>query len=99
MQLNRTFSISVKIAFHEKSLEVHPDRVPHSEKKVATEKFQLMVALHAVLSNKEKRRMYDEKGMIATEDANDSLPKPTYKITGEHVQECRNKFKGRVHRG
>lgn len=38
--------------------------------------------------------MYDEKGMIDNDDANDSLPKATCKITDEHVQECRNKFKG-----
>lgn len=73
---------------------MHPDRVPQNAKKLATEKFQLMVALHAVLSNKEKRRMYDEKGMIDNYDANDSLPKANCKITGEHVQECKNKFKG-----
>lgn len=73
---------------------MHPDRVPIDEKKVATEKFKLIIALHAVISNKEKRELYDEKGVILNDDAQDSLPKATYSITSEHVQECKEKFKG-----
>lgn len=72
---------------------MHSDRVPVDQKKEAHEKFKLILALYDVISSSDKRKLYDEKGVIDNV-THDSLPKPTFKITSEHVQACKEKFKG-----
>ena len=55
--------IVVKRAYHKLSLKVHPDRVKDDKKKAdATKKFQAMGKAYAVLSDKEKKAIYDETG-------------------------------------
>lgn len=44
------------------SLKIHPDRVEESEKKICTEKFQILGRIHAILSDEEKRSVYDRTG-------------------------------------
>jgi len=44
------------------SLKIHPDRVEESEKKICTEKFQILGRIHAILSDTEKRSVYDRTG-------------------------------------
>lgn len=84
----------VKKAFHQLSLEMHPDRVPDSEKKLATKKFQILTKLYSVLGNEEKRVLYDKNGNI--NDANqDGLPMPTHQIVNNHVDECKRLFVGK----
>lgn len=73
---------------------MHPDRVHDIDKKLATEKFQLLAALYAILCSKEKRELYDEKGFIDEEFLLDSIPQATFKITNEHIKECKEKYKG-----
>lgn len=63
-----TLLISVKKAYHKLSLKVHPDRVEEKEKADATEKFKVLGKIHSVLSNKEKRAVYDETGMVDEDD-------------------------------
>lgn len=55
--------LSVRRAYHRLSLKTHPDRVPENQKADATEKFKVVGAVHAVLSNKSKRDLYDETGL------------------------------------
>lgn len=52
----------VKKAYHKLSLYVHPDRVEQDQKKVATEKFQVLGKIHSVLQDKAKRKLYDDFG-------------------------------------
>lgn len=73
---------------------MHPDRVGDEDKKLATEKFQMIVLLYSVLSSKKKRALYDENGIIDGDDNNDSLPPATFQVTSEHIQGCKEKFKG-----
>ena len=55
--------VSVKRAYHKLSLQVHPDRVGgKDEKEIATKKFQTLGKIYTVLSDKEKRKIYDETG-------------------------------------
>ncbi|XP_046962913.1 dnaJ homolog subfamily C member 9 [Vanessa cardui] len=49
----------VKKAYHKLSLKVHPDRVKDDEKLDATEKFKVLGGVHAILSDKNKRELYD----------------------------------------
>lgn len=44
------------------SLLVHPDRVEDDIKEEATEKFKVLGRIHEILSDKDKRNIYDETG-------------------------------------
>lgn len=52
----------VKKAYYKQSLKVHPDRVDDENKDVATEKFQTLGKVYTILSDTEKRKIYDETG-------------------------------------
>lgn len=54
----------IKKAYYRLSLQVHPDRVPESDKKEATEKFKILSKLYNVLSDKDSRAIYDERGIV-----------------------------------
>jgi DnaJ family protein C protein 9 len=43
-------------------LLVHPDRVEEEDKIEATEKFKVLGKIHSILSDKEKRAIYDDSG-------------------------------------
>lgn len=60
----------LKKAYYKLSLLVHPDRVPEAQKKDATEKFKLLSKLYQTLSDKDKRALYDEQGIIDDDDDN-----------------------------
>lgn len=51
----------VKKAYYKVALRVHPDRVPEEEKEEATEKFKILAKLNEVLSDKNKKALYDEQ--------------------------------------
>lgn len=65
------FTFTVKKAYHKLSLKVHPDRVKDEEKLEATEKFKVLSNVHAILSNKEKRDLYDQTKSVDEEDYDD----------------------------
>lgn len=52
----------VRKAYHKLSLVVHPDRVDENKKLEATEKFKVLGHVHSILSDSEKRKIYDETG-------------------------------------
>ena len=45
------------------SLLCHPDRVANDKKEEATKKFQTLSKIHSILTDKEKRAVYDETGI------------------------------------
>lgn len=49
------------------SLKVHPDRVSEDEKAEATEKFKVLAKIYEVLTDKTKRELYDEQGIVDDE--------------------------------
>ncbi|MBN3286402.1 DNJC9 protein, partial [Polyodon spathula] len=55
----------IRRGYYKVSLQVHPDRVPDNEQ--ATEKFQVLGKVYAVLSDKEQRAVYDEQGIVDEE--------------------------------
>ncbi|XP_077352338.1 dnaJ homolog subfamily C member 9 [Festucalex cinctus] len=55
----------IRRSYYKLSLKVHPDRAPDDPK--ATEKFQVLGKLYAVLSDKEQRAVYDEQGIVDEE--------------------------------
>ncbi len=52
----------IKRAYREKALKFHPDRVPAEQKKEAEEKFKGISESYAVLSDTQKRDLYDRYG-------------------------------------
>ena len=52
----------IKKAYREMALRYHPDRVPHEQKKEAEEKFKEISEAYAVLSDVQKRALYDQYG-------------------------------------
>lgn len=52
----------IKKAYRELALRFHPDRVPHDQKKEAEEKFKEISEAYAVLSDSQKRALYDQYG-------------------------------------
>jgi molecular chaperone DnaJ len=52
----------VKKAYRELALRYHPDRVPAEQKKEAEEKFKEISEAYAVLSDSQKRALYDQYG-------------------------------------
>lgn len=63
----------MKKGYYKKSLEVHPDRVSENEKEEATEKFKVLSKLYNTLIDKEKRTLYDEKGIVEEDDEGNKL--------------------------
>uniref|UniRef100_A0A6G1SA59 DnaJ subfamily C member 9 n=1 Tax=Aceria tosichella TaxID=561515 RepID=A0A6G1SA59_9ACAR len=60
-------SDQIKKAYRKASLKVHPDRVGEKLKEKATKRFQVLSKVHYVLSDEERRRMYDDHGVIDSE--------------------------------
>ncbi|MFH1198908.1 MAG: molecular chaperone DnaJ [Candidatus Omnitrophota bacterium] len=52
----------IKKSYREAVLRCHPDRVPHEQKKEAEEKFKEISEAYAVLSDSNKRALYDQHG-------------------------------------
>jgi DnaJ family protein C protein 9 len=59
------FSNPVKKAYHKVALKVHPDKIQDDAlKEENTKKFQVLGKIYNVLSDDEKRKIYDETGCI-----------------------------------
>lgn len=52
----------IKKSYRELALRYHPDRVAHEQKKEAEEKFKEISEAYAVLSDSQKRALYDQYG-------------------------------------
>lgn len=59
---------AVKKAYYRLSLQVHPDRVAEADKEVATEKFKVLSKVNGILTDDNKRALYDDKGIIDDDD-------------------------------
>lgn len=57
-------SILVKKAYYRLSLQIHPDRVAEADKEEATEKFKILTKINTVLTDSNKKAIYDEQGVI-----------------------------------
>ena len=61
-------SKQIKRAYHKFSLLCHPDRSTEENRESNKQKFQTLSKIHSVLSDKEKRAVYDDTGELADED-------------------------------
>lgn len=65
----RADSEQIKKAYRKSSLKIHPDRVDDPDKELATKKFQVLAKVHFILSDDERRKLYDDQGIIANDDS------------------------------
>lgn len=90
----------VRKAYHKASLKVHPDRVEESEKKECTEKFKIVGKIHSILSDSDKRALYDETGDVGEDDIYSERHWMKYwrllfkKITLQDIKNFEDKYKG-----
>jgi len=92
----------IKKAYHRASLKYHPDRVKDEEKEDATKKFQAVSAVYSVLSDDDKKGLYDETGEV--DDENDPLKQDRDwedywrllfpKVTLKDIQNFENEYRG-----
>lgn len=54
----------VRKAYYVLSMKYHPDKVTDKDKAEATEKFKVISCVHALLSDADQRKVYDETGEI-----------------------------------
>ncbi|KAF7247277.1 hypothetical protein EYD10_06706 [Varanus komodoensis] len=54
----------IRRGYHKVSLRVHPDRAEPADKEKATQHFQILGKVYAVLSDKELRTLYDQQGIV-----------------------------------
>nr|XP_040034131.1 dnaJ homolog subfamily C member 9 [Gasterosteus aculeatus aculeatus] len=90
----------IRRSYYKVSLKVHPDRAPEDPQ--ATEKFQVLGKLYAVLSDQQQRAVYDEQGAI--DEESDVLSQDRCwedhwrllfpKITVQDILEFEKKYKG-----
>jgi len=55
-------STEIKKAYHKLAIKYHPDKAPEDKKEEYTKKFQKIGEAYEVLSDPDKRKMYDETG-------------------------------------
>ncbi|CAL8084324.1 unnamed protein product [Calicophoron daubneyi] len=89
-------------AFYKMSLLHHPDRQAESAKEAATIRFQTLSKVYSLLSDHDKRAIYDESGVVDDEDV---LSSKTYddwvkywellfpRITTKQIDEYRAKYR------
>ncbi|XP_050097025.1 J domain-containing protein CG6693 [Anopheles aquasalis] len=72
----------IKKAYYRLSLKTHPDRVPEDDKQTATERFKVLSKLYSVLADKDKRALYDERGIVDDEGENEA---DTWKLRWQNL--------------
>ncbi|VDO47193.1 unnamed protein product [Haemonchus placei] len=67
LRIERTATVK---AYYKQSMKWHPDKADSSEDatKDATAKFQIITRIYSILSDKERRTLYDESGIVDDEN-------------------------------
>ncbi|CAD6190214.1 unnamed protein product [Caenorhabditis auriculariae] len=92
----------IKKAYYKQSMKFHPDKAEDNEekKKEATVRFQIISKVYGILSDKEKRAVYDETGAIdeenalSDEEAVNVWRKLFKKVTLEDLEKFCEEYKG-----
>lgn len=90
----------IKRAYHKLSLKVHPDRAKPDEVEAATRKFQIICKIYLILSDEDKRGVYDDTGTVDDDDLTPDRDWNEYwrllfpQVTIEDVFDFEKKYKG-----
>ena len=94
---------AIKKAYRGLSLKHHPDKFQSCDAKIIenqTAKFQLLAKIHKILADDEKRKLYDEQGMVLDDDSMDNADWQQYwrllfpKITEQDIQSYLDEYTG-----
>ena len=101
LHLTKTASESeIKRAYRKKSLQVHPDRASDEDREEATKRFQCLGQVYSVLSDPDRRAIYDESGEVEDDIIVQERDWEAYwrllfkKITVEDIAEFEKQYKG-----
>ena len=101
LHLTKTASESeIKRAYRKKSLQVHPDRASEEDREEATKRFQCLGQVYSVLSDPDRRAVYDESGEVEDDIIVQERDWEAYwrllfkKITVEDIAEFEKQYKG-----
>lgn len=90
----------IKKAYHKLSLKVHPDRASSERKQASTQQFQTLSQVYFILSDENKKTVYDETGEIDDEsdiprdrDWNEYWRLLFPKVTVQDIKEYEEKYK------
>jgi len=61
---NNSSKQELKKGYHRRALAYHPDRAEKDDKEVATKKFQALGHVYSILSDDDRRKVYDETGDV-----------------------------------
>ncbi|CAJ0605171.1 unnamed protein product [Cylicocyclus nassatus] len=92
----------IKKAYYKQSMKWHPDKAANDEDstKNATVRFQILTKAYQILSDKEKRLLYDESGVIdeenvlSEEDSINMWRQVFKKVTVEDIEKFVAQYKG-----
>ncbi|KAM9061004.1 dnaJ homolog subfamily C member 9 [Sarcophilus harrisii] len=90
----------IRRSYHKVSLRVHPDRVDEAGRKKATRQFQILGQVYAILSDAERRDLYDEQGLVDEEGEGPDRDWLSYwrllfrKITLDDIKSFEEKYVG-----
>ena len=94
---------AIKKAYRSLSLKHHPDKFQSSDAKVIenqTAKFQLLAKIHKILADDEKRKLYDEQGIVLDDEGMDNADWQQYwrllfpKISTKDIDNYLDKYIG-----
>lgn len=98
---NAATDLQIKKAYRQLALRYHPDRTDIDQKEDAKVKFQIIGKIYAILSDEEKRKIYDETGSMDDDDLTcgvndwfDYCKRMFRKVTKNDLIEFENKYKG-----
>ena len=89
----------IKKAYYKAALLWHPDRADNSSSREATQKFQKIGFAYSILSDSQKRKIYDNTGRVPQEGSAGDRDWAEYwrelfpKITVKDIQEFESKYK------
>jgi DnaJ family protein C protein 9 len=86
----------IKKAYYKLSLRYHPDKVTDkSLEEQSKTKFQILGKIYSLLSDEDKRKLYDESGLIDGEDDNDSTSdwRQFFKISTADIEQFFSTYK------
>lgn len=91
----------IKRAYRLLSLKVHPDHAEEDRKEESTRKFQILAKVYLILSDEDKRKIYDETG--STDDEEYEIEDRDWyaywrslfpRITEDDIKSCLSEYKG-----
>lgn len=94
---------AIKKAYRSLSLKHHPDKFQSCDAKIIenqTTKFQLLAKIHKILADDEKRKLYDEQGIVLDDESMENADWQQYwrllfpKITEQDIQNYLDKYIG-----